>query len=133
MILFGGGLAAFRGVEAKQNLKQAGIEFQSNLRLIQEKNLSSQKPTGCDVLLGYEVSWVDGNTYSMKPTCQNGAVIITEVDLPEGISFTANFGEISFFVLQAEVNNKTIILENSGGLQYEVMIENKGVIKGVML
>lgn len=138
MILFGGGLAAFRGVEAKQNLKQAGIEFQSNLRLIQEKTLSSKKPAECSVdpsdkLLGYKVSYVNANTYAMQPICKNGGGIVTNIILPDGISFTADFGEISFFVLQAEVNDKTIILENSDGLQYEVMIENKGVIKGVML
>jgi len=35
-ILFGGGIAAFRGIGARQNLKQAGIEFQSNLRAFQQ-------------------------------------------------------------------------------------------------
>lgn len=132
-ILFGGGIAAYRGIGARQNLKQAGIEFQSNLRLIQEKTLSSQKPDGCDVLLGYKVSYIGVNTYSMQPICQNGAVIITNVDLLEGVNFTADFGEISFLVLQAGVEDKTIILTNSDGLQFQVTIESKGVITGGML
>ena len=132
-ILFGGGIAAFRGIGARQNLKQAGIEFQSNLRLIQEKTLSSQKPVGCDVLLGYEVNYIDDKTYSMKPICQGGAVITTDVDLLEGVSFTADFGKISFFVLQAGVEDKTIILTNSGGLEFQIIIESSGVIRGGML
>lgn len=131
-ILFGGGIAAFRGIGARQNLKQAGNEFQSNLRLIQEKSLSSKKPVGCDVLLGYEVNYVGVNTYSMQPTCQNGAVITTNVDLPTGVSFLAAFSKISFFVLQAGVQGAQTIKLQSGTLEYWVYIESKGVITGAM-
>lgn len=132
-ILFGVGIAAFRGIGARQNLKQAGIEFQSNLRLIQEKTLSSQKPDGCDVLLGYEVNYEDENTYKMKPVCQNGFLIETPVDLLENVSFEAPFEKISFLVLQAGVVGVQMITLSSDGLQYQVTIESKGVITGEML
>jgi len=141
-ILFGGGIAAFRGIGARQNLKQAGIEFQSNLRLIQEKTLSSKKPAGCDVLLEYEVSYVDNidkNTYSMKPICQPDTLTATPVVLLENVTFETSFSPISFLVLQAGVvlneglgvEEKTIKLQ-SGTLEYWVTIESKGVIKGEM-
>ncbi|MCG2692255.1 prepilin-type N-terminal cleavage/methylation domain-containing protein, partial [Microgenomates group bacterium] len=132
-ILFSGGIAAYRGIGVRQDLKQAGIEFQSNLRLIQEKTLSSKKPTECDVLLGYEVSYVDDNTYSMKPVCQNGASVSTDIDLQEGISFGGVFSKISFFVLKAEITGAQTITLTSSSLQYQVIIESSGVIRGGML
>lgn len=135
-VLFGVGIAAFRGIGARQNLKQAGGEFISNLRLIQEKTLSSQKPGGCNVLLGYEVSYFDGNTYLIQPICQNGGGIVTPVYLPDGISFAADFGMISFFILQAGVDAEKIITltsDNNPSLQFQVTVKLMGVITGEML
>lgn len=133
-ILFGVGIAAFRGIGARQNLKQAGNEFQSNLRLIQEKTLSSQKPAGCIVLLGYRVSYVDSNTYAMKPICQPDTAAATEVDLLENVTFVASsFPPINFLVLQAGVENAQTITLTHDSLNYQVTIESKGVITGGML
>ena len=135
-ILFSGGIAAYRGIGARQNLKQAGAEFQSNLRLIQEKTLSSQKPAGCDVLLGYEVSYVDNidkNTYSMQPICKNGVVMTTNIELLENVSFVSAFSTVNFFVLRAELEGAQTIKLQSNSLEYWVNIESKGVIRGGML
>jgi len=131
-ILFGGGIAAYRGIGARQNLKQAGSEFQSNLRLIQEKNLSSKKPDGCDVLHGYKVNYVDNNTYSMQAICENGVVMTTNIDLLENVSFVSAFSTINFFVLRAEIEGAQTIKLQSNSLEYWVNIESKGVITGAM-
>lgn len=137
-ILFGGGIAAYRGIGVRQNLKQAGLEFQSNLRLIQEKTLSSKKPAECSVdlndrLFGYEVSWVNASRYNIKPICKIAIPASTDVDLPTGISFKATFSKIGFFVLKAEIIGAQTITLISGTLQYRVIIESSGVIRGGML
>lgn len=137
-ILFAGGIAAYRGIGARQSLKQAGIEFQSNLRLMQEKTLSSKKPAECsvdpnDILLAYEVSWVNVNRYNIKPICKIAVPAATDIDLPEEVSFGGAFSKISFFVLKAEITGAQTITLSSGGLQYQVIIESSGVIRGGML
>jgi len=135
-ILFGGGIAAFRGIGARQNLKQAGIEFQSNLRSFQQKALSSEKPSDCSGTLdGFRVQFdPDLTSYSVKAECSTNDGLEIEFSLTEGVKFTSEFSDMVFYTLKAEVEGapQTITLTN-GSLQYQVIIESSGVIRGGML
>ncbi len=86
------------------------------------------------MLLGYRVSYVDSNTYAMKPICQPDTAAATEVDLLENVTFVASsFPPINFLVLQAGVENAQTITLTHDSLNYQVTIESKGVITGGML
>lgn len=134
-ILFGGGIAAFRGIDARQNLKQAGNEFQSNLRSFQQKALSSERPSECEGPLEDFKVWsedLDLTIYYVKAECSIIDGSVREFSLTDGVSFGDDFS-ISFLVLQAGVVGAQTITLTNGSLNYEVTIGPKGVITGEML
>lgn len=142
LILVGGGLAAFRGAGAKEEIKQAGYTFQINLRLFQQKALSGEKPVGClGDLDGYRVM-VEAdpdpdslNKYKVKAECSLADGPETEFELEGGAVFEAEFTDIFFKILKAEpVGAQVIILNSSeGDYSYEVTVESSGVIRGGLL
>ncbi|KKR76039.1 MAG: hypothetical protein UU21_C0020G0016 [Candidatus Levybacteria bacterium GW2011_GWA2_40_8] len=136
-ILFGGGIAAYRGIGDKQAVKQNGATFLSNLRAFQQKALASEKPADCGAnkLESFKVSYVNVSSYSVKASCVGTATTIT---LTDEVEFTAGFNDIDFQVLKAEVLNggieeeQTITLQK-GSTSYQVTIEQRGVISGKLL
>lgn len=137
-VLLGAAIASFRGLGTKQQVKQAGIGFTSDLKSFQQKAAAGQKPDQCsgtDTLTGYRVRYVDTNTYSVKAVCQINNPTATNVDLPNEVVFSASFNpvQIVFPVLGGQVTGaQTIILEKDT-YRYQVMIETFGVIRGEML
>lgn len=137
-ILTAGGLAAYRGIGEKEGLKQAGLNFESNLKLTQHKALAGEKPVGCTGLLqAFRLSaGSDEQTYSVQAICSlsNSSPIV--YTLGEGIKFQSLITTpIDFAVLRNGVNGaQTVILTtNSGSFSYQVMVETSGVIRGMPL
>ncbi len=138
-ILFSGGIAAYKGIGARQDLKQAGITFQSNLRSFQQKALSSEKPSGCEGKIeGYRVRSDPGlDRYFVKAECSTSDGTETEFKLTEGVVFTGEFSDdIVFYTLKAEITGAQTIKFKSGSggstLEYEVIIQPSGIITGKM-
>lgn len=137
-LLLGAALVSYRGMSAKQQVKQAGIGFTSDLKSFRQKAAAGQKPDQCsgsDTLTGYRVSYVDTNTYSVKAVCQINNPAATNIDLPNEVVFSASFNPVQIFfpVLGGQVTGaQTIILEKDP-YQYQVIIEAFGVIRGEML
>lgn len=133
-ILFGGGIAAFRGIGDKQAVKQNGATFLSNLRSFQQKALASEKPANCGVnrLEGFRVHYVNDSSYSVKAVCVTGAS--NPITLTDGVKFAAGFiSDIDFQVLKAEVIGAQTITLYKGSTSYQVTIEQRGVISGKLL
>ncbi len=137
-ILVAGGLAAFRGIGTKQVVKQAGIGFQANLRLFQQKALSGEKPTVCtaaDKLEGYWVRYVDSTDYSLQAKCGAKTPPENIITLPEEVEFIGSFGNLFFPTLKSGIEGaapETITLTKDG-FSYEITVEKSGMIKGAML
>jgi len=136
-ILFSGGLAAYRGIGEKQTVKQAGISFQSKLRLFQQKALAGEKPSECDIpgeiLEGYRVDWESSTSYIMTAVCSITSPTENTINLVENVAFGGNFGTIFFPVLRSELTGAQVITLTNGTFSYEVEIQSTGVIKGEML
>ena len=136
-ILFSGGLAAYRGIGEKQTVKQAGISFQSKLRLFQQKALAGEKPSECDIpgeiLEGYSVRWISLTSYIMTAVCSITSPTENTINLVENVVFGGNFGTIFFPVLRSELTGAQVITLTNGTFNYEVEIESTGVIRGEML
>ncbi|MEK7513537.1 MAG: prepilin-type N-terminal cleavage/methylation domain-containing protein [Patescibacteria group bacterium] len=132
-VVMSGGIAAYRGFADKYQIKQAGSEFQTNLKLFQRKAMSGEKPTEC--LGGFEgirVRRIDASNYAFQAQC--GTVDGDEqiIALPEGTIFnTANF-DLFFATLNSAVTGaQTVEITATGSVNiYEVIIEANGVIKG---
>lgn len=136
-ILIAGGLAGFRGMRTKQAVKQAGIGFQANLRLFQQKALSGEKPTGCttnDKLEGYWVKYKNSTDYSLQAKCGDGTPLEIIITLPEEVEFDLSFGDLFFPTLKSGIEGapKTITLTKDG-FRYAITVEKSGMIKGAML
>lgn len=135
-VLLTGALAAYRGLGAKQLVKQAGVSFQTDLKSYQQKALAGQKPEEClGSLDGYEVSGIDSNSFSVTAVCTAGAPVATDFDLPGEVIFQAAFnpGEIFFPVLTAGVDGAQTIVLQKDTYQYQVTVEASGVIRGEIL
>lgn len=136
VLLFTFGLAAYRGFGSRQALSQAGASFQTQLRLIQQKAISGEKPTGClGTLNKYTVSWSGAGSFEVKAACApeltlNDAVLDQN---DPNIQFSANF-TVEFPVLKAEVADvsQTITI-SKGTLNYEITVGRNGVISGRLL
>jgi len=135
-ILFSGGLAAYRGIGEKQTVKQAGITFQSKLRLWQQKALAGEKPVDCTgTFEGYEVGYSSISSYTVTAVCRISDADSNTVNLIEGVSFSSSFSPsiIIFPVLKSELTGAQTITLTNGTFSYEVEIESTGVIRGEML
>lgn len=138
-VLMAGGIAAYRSIGGKQQVKQAGITFQTNLRLFQGKALAGEKPDICaaaNKLLYYEVKWISATSYSVKPICSGKATTAVSYDLDEGISFKPGWtDEKKFFNQESHIEGVQAIQLVKTGTEspyYEVTIESSGVISGAM-
>ncbi|MCX6816491.1 MAG: type II secretion system protein [Candidatus Beckwithbacteria bacterium] len=131
-VLFGGGLAAYRGIGDKQAVKQNGATFLSNLRSVQQKALASEKPTDCGTnpFKGYRVNTSHSSYYTVTAWCVGG--VAKKIDLTDGVEFVDPFN-IYFQVLKAEVLGAQTVTLSKGTTSYEVTIEQRGVISGELL
>ena len=137
-LLFSGALTAYRGLSARQVVKQAGISFQTDLKSYQQKALAGTKPIACvagDTIAGYQVSYVDEDSYSVVAVCSLGLPAVAEVNLPQGVEFQVAFnpGDIFFPVLVANITGAQTIVLTKDTYSYQVIIEPSGVIRGQML
>jgi len=137
-VLMTGGIAAYRSIGNRQQVKQAGISFQTNLRLFQGKALAGEKPIDCTAankLSYYKVEYVLENKYSVQPICAGKTPTAVSYDLDEGISFNLPWTEIKFYNQESHIEGgQTIQLVKTGTIApyYEVTIDNSGVISGEM-
>lgn len=134
LILVLGGLAAYKGMGSKQIVKQEGTTFKTNLKSFQQKAMSGEKPVGCISLQNYTVAWVNPNSYSVQAVCLTNSGDETTLTLDEEVVFDADFGEIEFLTLKTWIDNAPfVIILGSESYEYEVNIEQSGLISGQML
>ncbi len=136
LILVVGGLAAYKGVGAKQSVKQAGVTFKTNLRSFQQKSLSGEKPVSCSSLQGYVISYVSEDSYSVQANCLSGSGDINVFTLDNGVEFMSGFGDIEFLTLETAIVGAPFLVDlsvPSSGYVYQVIVDSSGVISGLML
>lgn len=91
------GVARYNEFNERQSVQQAADTFISNLRLIQAKALSGDKPAGCDTLVGYTVEFGLKN-YTMYAECTDGIIEATRVtvDLPGNVNLSPSSGSVTY-------------------------------------
>lgn len=131
------GIAAYRGFAEKYKIKQAGLEFQTNLRLLQRKATAGEKPAEC--LGGFEgmrVRRINNSSYAFQARCSLIDGNEKTAALPGEVIFNTGSFDLFFATLNSTVTGtpQTIRLTESGSAHtYEIIIEANGVIKGGML
>lgn len=98
-IIFTIGLAKYNQFNRRQILVQAAREFKSNLRLVQSKALAGEKPTGCDVLSGHKLEFINTQNYKIVAVCGSDIDVKTGLTLGPNVSKTTGPSSILFKVL----------------------------------
>ena len=90
------------------SIPQAAQELKVNLRLAQTRAFSGEKPVGCTILDGYQVSFSAGppDSYSIQAMCSGVLVGGAKVfSLPATVTFAPLPSSIFFKVLALGANN----------------------------
>ena len=93
------GIARFNEFNERQVVAQSADTFISNLRLIQAKALSGDKPDGCTTLTGYTVEFAFTN-YTMYAQCDPEGIIDTPrvaVNLPANVNLNPPSGTVTYY------------------------------------
>ena len=127
----------------RQRVKQAGLTLRSDLRLVQVKVTSGQKPFVCDAtstLENYTVTFSDcggiGACYEIQPICTRLGVTVdtddekTRVFLPTGVNFQTSYDPISFSPVTGvtDLTADRLIVLTGAGITYTVVISPSGSI-----
>ncbi len=119
-----------------QVLKQAALTVKNDIRFIQTKASSGEKPAlGCASLSGWDMTFSQ-SSYSYRPNCDGvPAGVATTVNLPSGVTVTSMPAKnpITFFVLARGTNldSATTITLSGSGKQYGIQIGNNGEISDI--
>jgi|APSaa5957512622_1039677.scaffolds.fasta_scaffold08112_6 prepilin-type N-terminal cleavage/methylation domain-containing protein len=137
IVMVGGGLAAYRGAGEREEVKLAGLGFQTNLKSFQQKAFAGEKPVGClGTLEDFRIEVGAGlGSYIVKAECSLVDGPETEFELIQGVEFDAIFSDLIFYTLKSEIGGAQTIVINSaeGNYTYEITVEASGVIQGELL
>lgn len=132
-IIFSVGFASYRDFSRRQALTGVTKAIVSDLRLIQQKSLSGEKPDSCTTLLGYQMDITSLTSYDLVAVCLTNVVVKT-VDLTEDeVTISSSVDPVQFKVLGQGTNltsEAVITMTNSKmGKSSEVLVGIGGDIK----
>ena len=133
MLMLGGGIAAYIRFNDRQTLQGASKQLETQMRSAQKKARVGDIPDGCDRLVDYRVSMVNGeNDIYTDATCTNQTIRVATTTLNSSITVNADF-MVAFKVLHGGVEyitgdgNVYLISET---YQYQFRITPGGSIEG---
>jgi prepilin-type N-terminal cleavage/methylation domain-containing protein len=135
-LTIGTSVAGYSQFNKRQKVKQGALTFKNNLRYVQTRALSAQRPEdypSCDILNGYQVAWVSLTTYTFRAMCANGNGPITTYSLPTNVEFVGSF---SFVFLSYQTSSSrvsgpaTVQIRQTGTVSptYKVQVSSSGDI-----
>jgi prepilin-type N-terminal cleavage/methylation domain-containing protein len=114
-----------------QTLKQATLTLKNDLRFIQSKAISGEKPSsGCSQLQGWNISFL-ADSYSYQPECSEGLVEpVVLVHLPPAVTFSPIPSPFSMSVLTrgTDLPAAITITLTGAGKNYQLVVETSGDI-----
>lgn len=128
LVLTGLFIANYNGFNSSQTVKQAASTFIRDLQAARTKAASGTKPTGCDTLVGYTVSFT-ATTYTDQALCQGGAVgEIHAYALPTGVTFSPTPNSITFYALDRGASANQTIFLTGFGTTMNVSVFTSGIV-----
>ena len=108
-LLFTFGFASFRDFSRRQHLISVARTIRGELRSIQSKATSGEKPTnaecsGTNTLITFNFQVVSLTSYQVVAVCSGGSVTVKSVTLPSDTTMSSNQNTISFKVLGQGTN-----------------------------
>lgn len=133
LVLSGLLVAGYNGYNSTQTVTQAGTTFKSNLRAIRTAATSGVKPEGCDMLIGYQVTFTSVASYTSSALCSVGGItqevgIVSTYTLPASVQFSVLPQNIIFYTVnQGSSTDQTITLTGNGR-SIGVTVSKSGVV-----
>ncbi len=105
-LILGFGFAGFREYSQRQVLFAVARDVKSDLRSLQQKALSAEKPAACagKFLDGYRFDIVSAARYNISALCSGVGVNIEDKSLDSGFTISATIDPILFKVLGQGTN-----------------------------
>lgn len=136
-VLFGFGFAGYREYSQRQVLFAAARAVKSDLRSLQEKALSGEKPVACagKILEGYRFDIIPTTLYRMSALCSGSVVDIQDKSVELGFTIAATIDPILFKVLGQGTNipsgsSSIITLTQTGTTEtIQITVSAQGLIK----
>lgn len=100
-ILFTVGVASYNNFNRKRVVRETALKLMNNLRFVQNKALSGEKPDfACDVLNGWRLQ-LSANSYQIQAICDEGRPSgnVKTYSLPIGVSLNSDTSSFLFKVL----------------------------------
>lgn len=133
LLASGGAIVNYNNFNENQKIKQGALTLKNNLRLIQNKAQSGQKPFGvaCTTLRGYQVTFNSSSrSYSWQAVCDpQGNVGETALaSLPSGVIFESVPASLTYRVLTQGTDSDAIITLKGMGKRFSLAISRGGDI-----
>ena len=108
-LLFTFGFASFRDFSRRQHLISVARSIKGELRLIQAKAISGEKPeevecTGVNTLITFNFQIVNPSTYQVVAVCSGGSVTTKTETISDDTTMASSQNPISFKVLGQGTN-----------------------------
>lgn len=132
-LLFSLGMARYNRFNRRQILVRAKDELISNLRLVQSKSLTAEKPSDCGdaPLTGHKLKFTDNKNYKIVAVCGKEVDIKTNLTLAAGVTKQSGPNEIFFKILSQGTDiagEAQIVLSGFGETQI-ITINSAGEIR----
>lgn len=139
-LVFSSGFVSFREFSRRQEIASLARSLEGELRSIQQKALSGEKPDDIfcnppNTLSGYTFDLTSGTSYSISAVCTGGLVEIKTKDMPEGLTIETTLDPITFKVLGSGTDipagdqSRITITQTATGSFQEVIVTSGGEIK----
>jgi prepilin-type N-terminal cleavage/methylation domain-containing protein len=129
-------IANYNSYNDIQILKQAALTLKNDLRFVQSKAISGQKPTsGCLQLTGWKISFTN-TSYSYQPECVEGPMDpVTQVKLSPGVTFSPIPSSFSMNVLTrgTTLPMTTVITLAGSNKSYRLSVNTSGDVSDLGL
>jgi prepilin-type N-terminal cleavage/methylation domain-containing protein len=129
----------YNSYNSTQALKQAALTAKNNIRLIQTKAASGEKPPGvvCASLTGWSMTYT-ATSYAYRPVCDDApAGLPTTIAVSDGITVSSlpAANPLIFYVLARGTNlqSATNIIFSGSGKEYVLQIQPNGDISDIGL
>lgn len=131
LMITGGVIAGYSAFSDNQRLKQTALNFKNDLRLVQNRAMSGQKPEGvvCNTLEGYRMVLTE-TSYRPRAICDGAGIGPSPTTtLPPGVQFVTPPAQIRFDVLSGTVVLGAGTIQIQGVTRtYELTISQSGDI-----
>lgn len=126
----GAGLVAITRYQEGRVVQEDGKKIVTELRAIQRRALSGEKPSGCEgvTMTGYQASFAGDETVVTEAVCSGGTPASTTINLLN-TTVSSSVNPIVFLTVRGGASEATInVCGNGSGVWYQILVTESGLV-----